>query len=40
MAEQLQPAQVQARQPGREREMTPAPDFTPRFPGVGKLRGR
>src|SRR3546814_14884509 len=40
MAEQLQPPQTQARQPGREREMIPAPDFTPRFPGVGKLRGQ
>ena len=40
MAEQLQPPPTQARQPGREREMIPAPDFTPRFPGVGKLRGQ
>jgi NAD(P)-dependent dehydrogenase (short-subunit alcohol dehydrogenase family) len=34
------PAQKQERQPGREREMTPAPDYTPKYPGVGKLIGK
>lgn len=35
-----QPPQVQDRQPGREAEMRPRPDYTPRFPGVGKLAGK
>ena len=34
------PAQSQDRMPGREHEMTPAPDWRPRHPGVGKLRGK
>jgi NAD(P)-dependent dehydrogenase (short-subunit alcohol dehydrogenase family) len=34
------PAQKQEHQPGREREMQPQPDYAPRFPGVGKLRGK
>ncbi|UWQ21303.1 SDR family oxidoreductase [Jannaschia sp. W003] len=33
------PAQSQDRMPGREHEMDPAPDYAPRHPGVGKLRG-
>jgi NAD(P)-dependent dehydrogenase (short-subunit alcohol dehydrogenase family) len=36
----LQPAQKQGRQPGRESEMRPKPDYRPRFPGVGKLRDK
>lgn len=40
MAEELQPPQTQARQPGREHEMEPRPDYAPRYPGVGKLEGR
>ncbi len=35
-----QPPQTQDRQPGRESEMTPRPDFTPRYPGVGRLHGK
>lgn len=34
-----QPAQHQPRQPGREHEMTPRPDYAPRFPGSGRLKG-
>jgi NAD(P)-dependent dehydrogenase (short-subunit alcohol dehydrogenase family) len=34
------PAQKQEHQPGRERQMTPRPDYTPKFPGVGKLKGK
>lgn len=34
------PPQHQDRQPGRERDMSPAPDFMPRFPGSGRLAGR
>jgi len=34
------PAQQQKRQPGREHEMHPRPDFTPRFPGAGRLDGK
>jgi NAD(P)-dependent dehydrogenase (short-subunit alcohol dehydrogenase family) len=40
MSEELQPAQTQDRQPGFEHEMRPAPDFAPRYPGVGKLRDK
>jgi NAD(P)-dependent dehydrogenase (short-subunit alcohol dehydrogenase family) len=35
-----QPAQKQDRQPGREDEMRPRPDYTPKFPGVGKLKDK
>jgi NAD(P)-dependent dehydrogenase (short-subunit alcohol dehydrogenase family) len=34
------PAQKQSSQPGSEREMTPEPDYTPRFPGSGRLAGK
>ncbi|WP_413867766.1 glucose 1-dehydrogenase [Albidovulum sp.] len=34
------PRQVQARQPGRETEMTPAPDYGPRFAASGRLKGK
>jgi NAD(P)-dependent dehydrogenase (short-subunit alcohol dehydrogenase family) len=38
MAEQQTlPPQTQKRQPGRETEMDPAPDFMPRYPGSGRL---
>lgn len=37
---QQQPAQKQDRQPGREAEMTPRPDYAPLFPGVGRLDGK
>jgi NAD(P)-dependent dehydrogenase (short-subunit alcohol dehydrogenase family) len=40
MNEHLQPPQVQQRQPGRESEMRPQPDYRPRFRGVGKLKGK
>ena len=34
------PAQSQDRMPALESEMTPAPDWAPRWPGVGKLAGK
>ena len=34
------PPQTQDTMPGRESEMTPAPDWAPKFPGVGKLDGK
>jgi NAD(P)-dependent dehydrogenase (short-subunit alcohol dehydrogenase family) len=40
MAARPQPAQKQHRQPGRESEMRPKPQYEPRFPGVGKLQGK
>ena len=35
-----QPQQEQDRQPGRETEMIPQPDFEPRFAGSGRLEGK
>jgi len=35
-----QPPQEQHRQPGRETEMVPAPDFEPRFAGSRRLEGK
>lgn len=32
--------QEQDRQPGREREMSPLPDYRPRYPGAGRLQGQ
>jgi NAD(P)-dependent dehydrogenase (short-subunit alcohol dehydrogenase family) len=40
MTKQQQPPQKQNRQPGRESEMRPLPDYEPKFPGVGKLKGK
>jgi len=40
MNEHLQPPQRQQRQPGHESEMRPQPDYRPRFPGVGRLKGK
>jgi hypothetical protein len=40
MSERVMPPQQQNRQPGREDEMRPAPDYTPKYAGVGKLRGK
>ncbi|HWM48943.1 MAG TPA: SDR family oxidoreductase [Xanthobacteraceae bacterium] len=40
MNEHLQPPQQQQRQPGHESEMRPQPDYRPRFPGVGRLKGK
>ncbi|WP_262270914.1 SDR family oxidoreductase [Microvirga yunnanensis] len=37
---QTLPPQVQDRQPGRETEMTPRPDYEPRYPGSGRLQGK
>ncbi|RUT30379.1 glucose 1-dehydrogenase [Arsenicitalea aurantiaca] len=34
------PAQEQDRQPGREAEMRPAPDYMPVYPGSGRLKGK
>ena len=34
------PPQHQDRMPALEREMSPAPDWRPRHPGVGKLKGK
>jgi NAD(P)-dependent dehydrogenase (short-subunit alcohol dehydrogenase family) len=35
-----QPAQRQTRQPGREYQMQPHPDYAPRYPGCGKLKDK
>jgi NAD(P)-dependent dehydrogenase (short-subunit alcohol dehydrogenase family) len=35
-----QPPQEQERQPGRETEMVPRPDFEPRYAGSGRLEGK
>ena len=35
-----QPPQTQKRQPGRERQMSPPPEYMPKFPGVGKLKDK
>jgi NAD(P)-dependent dehydrogenase (short-subunit alcohol dehydrogenase family) len=41
MAEQQTlPPQTQKRQPGRETEMHPKPDFMPRYPGSGRLEDK
>jgi NAD(P)-dependent dehydrogenase (short-subunit alcohol dehydrogenase family) len=40
MSVQELPAQQQERQPGREDKMRPQPDYEPKFPGVGKLKGK
>src|SRR6185312_12104751 len=40
MSTQTMPAQKQDHQPGRERVMTPCPDYTPKFPGAGKLKDK
>jgi len=34
------PAQEQDRQPGREYEMDPEPDYAPRYPGSGRLKDK
>jgi NAD(P)-dependent dehydrogenase (short-subunit alcohol dehydrogenase family) len=34
------PPQVQERQPGREHQMRPVPDYVPRYPGSGRLKGK
>jgi NAD(P)-dependent dehydrogenase (short-subunit alcohol dehydrogenase family) len=40
MAPKTMPAQKQDTQPGRERFMAPKPDYEPKFPGAGKLKGK
>src|ERR1041385_582666 len=40
MSAQQQPAQSQSHQPGREYQMRPQPDYEPKYPGVGKLKGK
>jgi NAD(P)-dependent dehydrogenase (short-subunit alcohol dehydrogenase family) len=37
---QTLPPQTQSTQPGRETEMNPRPNYTPRYPGSGRLRGK
>ena len=39
MAPKTMPAQKQDTQPGRERFMAPKPEYEPKFPGAGKLKG-
>ncbi|MGB7258419.1 MAG: SDR family oxidoreductase [Pseudolabrys sp.] len=40
MSVQTELLQQQNRQPGRESEMRPQPKFMPKYPGVGKLKGK
>ena len=40
MSEQDIPAQHQDSMPANEHEMTPAPDYAPRYPGSGRLAGK
>ena len=38
--EQTLPPQQQKARPGHEGEMDPKPDYEPRFPGSGRLKGK
>jgi len=40
MSEETLPKQEQEHQPGKEHEMHPRPDFTPRYPGSGRLKDK
>jgi NAD(P)-dependent dehydrogenase (short-subunit alcohol dehydrogenase family) len=40
MNKRLQPAQKQERQPGREAEMRPQPDYEPKYAGCGRLNDK
>lgn len=40
MTMETPPPQTQERQPGREHAMRPQPEFQPRYPGTGRLRGK
>jgi NAD(P)-dependent dehydrogenase (short-subunit alcohol dehydrogenase family) len=40
VSDQINPPQHQDHQPGRETEMHPKPDFTPKFPGNGRLKDK
>jgi NAD(P)-dependent dehydrogenase (short-subunit alcohol dehydrogenase family) len=39
-SQKTMPEQRQERQPGRESEMSPRPEYKPRFPGAGRLEGK
>jgi NAD(P)-dependent dehydrogenase (short-subunit alcohol dehydrogenase family) len=39
-AKTVNPPQTQDQQPGIEAQMTPQPDFEPKFPGAGRLKGK
>ena len=39
-SQETMPRQSQARQPGRELQMSPRPEYHPRFPGAGRLGGK
>jgi NAD(P)-dependent dehydrogenase (short-subunit alcohol dehydrogenase family) len=40
MNKRMQPPQKQSRQPGREGQMQPRPDYEPRHPGCGRLEDK
>jgi NAD(P)-dependent dehydrogenase (short-subunit alcohol dehydrogenase family) len=40
MGDRLQPPQQQERQPGRETQMHPRPDYQPKYPRTGKLKDK
>jgi NAD(P)-dependent dehydrogenase (short-subunit alcohol dehydrogenase family) len=40
MSTRLQPAQKQDRQPGREKEMRPRPNYAPKYRGCGRLEDK
>jgi NAD(P)-dependent dehydrogenase (short-subunit alcohol dehydrogenase family) len=40
MNEHIQPPQKQEHQPGRETPMRPRPEYRPKYPGAGKLKGK
>ncbi len=40
MTDEFHPMDSPQRQPGLEHEMDPAPDYTPRYPGSGRLEGK
>lgn len=39
-SQQTLPPQTQDKQPGRETEMNPRPDYEPRYPGSGRLKDK
>jgi NAD(P)-dependent dehydrogenase (short-subunit alcohol dehydrogenase family) len=39
-SQETMPRQSQAHQPGRESQMSPRPEYHPRFPGAGRLGGK
>src|SRR5690606_40285270 len=40
MGDKTLPPQHQEHQPGDEHKMTPRPDYTPRYPGSGRLKDK